>query len=126
MEDTVGSYAEHLIELATLYFGACQANPDAPDLAPFKQSMEEVPLHNRPFYVSFLKDMQNAVKNTCCTHQHIFEDTEMKREECSDCGYIRYSHQEETGQEGWMETKITRKAYGDWRPKPITKQVGSL
>lgn len=119
----MSSYAEHLIELATLYFSACKANPDTPNLTAFKASMEEVPLYNRPYYISFLNDMIQEIDHTCCKHPNP-SDFKDDKQKCPDCKYVRYRHfiQDAVGEEyggGHYE-------YGRWKEAPVHTICNSL
>jgi len=117
----MASYAPFLRKLVTAYFDDRKTKKDD-NFSHVRLAMQEIPIEKRHNIAMILREMMDAVETTACQHADVIKVDQL-HETCNTCDMKRFAIDEPTGQEGWMENKITALRWSPWR-KVITQTIG--
>jgi hypothetical protein len=110
----MATWAPFLRKLVTAYFDDRKTKKDD-NFSHVRLAMQSVPIKDRLNVALLLEELAKAVRTTTCQHTDVTKQDDW-HETCNTCGLKRLAWEEETGEEGWMETKITRLVWSSWRP----------
>ena len=117
----MASYAPFIRKLVTAYFDDRKTKKDD-TWSHIGLVMQDMPIEKRRNIAMILREMMEAVLDTACQHTDVMK-VDADQETCNTCGMKRFAHAEETGEEGWLDTKVTHQVWGPWR-NIVTKTCG--